>query len=276
MPRIVEIKDISQPELDAYARLTEAQLRNRLEPEKGIFIAESPKVISLALDGGYQPLSILTERKHIEGQAREIISRCPDIPVYTADDSVLEKLTGYRLTRGVLCAMRRPAPKAPQEICSGDNVRRIAVLENIADATNVGAIVRSAAALGVDAVLVTPSCCDPLCRRAVRVSMGTIFQIPWAYVCDEPQEWTAWLQKRRHGSLQRFGRNRRPPADGGEKARHSPWLRGGRTEQGDYRRLRLHGEDTHVPRRGLTECGGCERGCILAASSEIALPQYKL
>ena len=189
MPRIVEIKDISQPELDAYARLTEAQLRNRLEPEKGIFIAESPKVISLALDGGYQPLSILTERKHIEGQAREIISRCPDIPVYTADDSVLEKLTGYRLTRGVLCAMRRPAPKAPQEICSGDNVRRIAVLENIADATNVGAIVRSAAALGVDAVLVTPSCCDPLCRRAVRVSMGTIFQIPWAYVCDEPQEW---------------------------------------------------------------------------------------
>lgn len=193
MPKIIEITSLEAPELTVYTRLTEAQLRNRLEPEKGIFIAESPKVIKLALDCGYQPLSLLTERKHINGQAAEIISRLEedtsgnDIPVYTADDGVLEALTGYALYRGVLCAMRRPILKTAEEVCRGAS--RIAVLENIADATNVGAIIRSAAALNMDAVLVTPSCCDPLCRRAVRVSMGTVFQIPWTYIGANRSEW---------------------------------------------------------------------------------------
>ena len=193
MPKIIEITSLEAPELAVYTHLTEAQLRNRLEPEKGIFIAESPKVIKLALDCGYQPLSLLTERKHINGQAAEIISRLEedtsgnDIPVYTADDGVLEALTGYALYRGVLCAMRRPILKTAEEVCRGAS--RIAVLENIADATNVGAIIRSAAALNMDAVLVTPSCCDPLCRRAVRVSMGTVFQIPWTYIGANRSEW---------------------------------------------------------------------------------------
>ena len=193
MPKIIEITSLEAPELAVYTHLTEAQLRNRLEPEKGIFIAESPKVIKLALDCGYQPLSLLTERKHINGQAAEIISRLEedtsgnDIPAYTADDGVLEALTGYALYRGVLCAMRRPILKTAEEVCRG--ALRIAVLENIADATNVGAIIRSAAALNMDAVLVTPSCCDPLCRRAVRVSMGTVFQIPWTYIGANRSEW---------------------------------------------------------------------------------------
>lgn len=193
MPKIIEITSLDAPELAVYTRLTEAQLRNRLEPEKGIFIAESPKVIKLALDCGYQPISLLTERKHINGQARDIIQRLGDdihgdaIPVYTADDGILEALTGYALYRGVLCAMRRPILKTAEEVARGAS--RIAVLENIADATNVGAIIRSAAALNMDAVLVTPSCCDPLCRRAVRVSMGTVFQIPWTYIGADREEW---------------------------------------------------------------------------------------
>lgn len=173
--------------LDAYARLTEAQLRCKLEPEKGIFIAESPKVIARALDAGYQPLSILTERKHIIGQGAEIISRCGDIPVYTADSDLLENLTGYRLTRGVLCAMRRPILPSVEDLCK--NANRVAVLENIVDSTNVGAIFRSVAALGIDVVLVTPSCCDPLCRRAARVSMGTVFQVPWTYIGETAADW---------------------------------------------------------------------------------------
>lgn len=187
MPNIIEITDFSAPEIDAYARLTEAQLRSRVEPEKGIFIAESPKVIERALDAGCQPISILTERKHITGQGRDIISRCGDVPVYTADSDLLAGLTGYRLTRGVLCAMRRPKLKTVEELCKA--ARRVAVLENIVDSTNVGAIFRSAAALNMDAVLVTPSCCDPLCRRAARVSMGTVFQVPWTYIGDSAGDW---------------------------------------------------------------------------------------
>ena len=187
MAEIIHITDFNAPELDAYARLTEAQLRNRLEPEKGIFIAESPKVIKLALSVGYEPVSMLTIQRHIDGQAGELMEKCGDIPVYTADSELLEQLTGFRLTRGVLCAMRRPKLPEAEEICK--NAARIAVLENIADSTNVGAIFRSAAALGVDGVLVTPSCCDPLCRRAVRVSMGTVFQIPWTYIGSEPSQW---------------------------------------------------------------------------------------
>lgn len=187
MPNIIEITDFALPGLDAFTRLTEAQLRNRLEPEKGIFIAESPKVIERALDAGCEPVSLLMERRHIAGQARDIIARCKDIPVYTADSDLLAGLTGYQLTRGVLCAMRRPSLPELEELCTG--ARRIAVLEGIVDTTNIGAIFRSAAALGLDAVLVTPSCCDPLCRRAVRVSMGTVFQIPWTRIGNEPSDW---------------------------------------------------------------------------------------
>lgn len=187
MADIIEITDFAQAELDVFARLTEAQLRSRLEPEKGVFIAESPKVISRALDAGYEPVSLLMERRHIDGQARGIIERCGNIPVYTADREVLAGLTGYELTRGVLCAMRRPALPSVEELCAG--ARRVAVLEGIVDHTNVGAIFRSAAALNMDAVLVTPTCCDPLYRRAVRVSMGTVFQVPWTRIGSAPSDW---------------------------------------------------------------------------------------
>ena len=186
MPNIVEITDLSAPELAVYARLTQAQLRNRLEPEKGIFIAESPKVIARALDAGYTPLSLLMEREQVTGPA-DLLTRCGDAPVYTADRETLASLTGFELTRGVLCAFRRPLPRSVEEVCR--NARRVAVLEGIVDSTNVGAIFRSAAALNMDAVLVTPSCCDPLCRRAVRVSMGTVFQVPWAQIGTCPADW---------------------------------------------------------------------------------------
>ena len=187
MPNIIEITDFHAPELDPYARLTQNQLRNRLEPEKGIFIAESPKVIDRALDAGYKPVSLLMERKQITGPAVGILSRCGDAPVYTADREMLAELTGFELTRGVLCAFHRPAPRPVEELCK--NARRVAVLEGIVDSTNVGAIFRSAAALNMDAVLINPSCCDPLCRRAVRVSMGTVFQVPWGQLGETPADW---------------------------------------------------------------------------------------
>ena len=187
MPNIIEITDFHAPELDPYARLTQNQLRNRLEPEKGIFIAESPKVIDRALDAGYKPVSLLMERKQITGPAAGILSRCGDAPGYTADREMLAELTGFELTRGVLCAFRRPAPRPVEELCK--NARRVAVLEGIVDSTNVGAIFRSAAALNMDAVLINPSCCDPLCRRAVRVSMGTVFQVPWGQLGETPADW---------------------------------------------------------------------------------------
>ena len=187
MPNIVEITDFHAPELDPYARLTQNQLRCRLEPEKGIFIAESPKVISRALDAGYEPVSLLMERRQITGPAAEILTRCGDAPVYTADRELLAGLTGFELTRGVLCAFRRPVPRSAEELCKA--ARRVAVLEGIVDSTNVGAIFRSAAALNMDAVLINPSCCDPLCRRAVRVSMGTVFQVPWAQLGETPADW---------------------------------------------------------------------------------------
>ncbi len=187
MPNIIEITDFHAPELDPYARLTQNQLRNRLEPEKGIFIAESPKVIDRALDAGYKPVSLLMERKQITGPAAGILSRCGDAPVYTADREMLAELTGFELTRGVLCAFHRPVPRPVEELCK--NARRVAVLEGIVDSTNVGAIFRSAAALNMDAVLINPSCCDPLCRRAVRVSMGTVFQVPWGQLGETPADW---------------------------------------------------------------------------------------
>ena len=187
MPNIIEITNLAAPELDVYARLTEAQLKNRLHPEDGLFIAESPKVIGYALDAGYEPVSLLMERRHIAGKAAGLLSRVGNVPVYTADEAVLRQLTGYPLTRGVLCAMRRrPLPDVEALCCSA---RRVAVLEGIVDTTNIGAIFRSAAALGVDAVLLTPTTCDPLNRRAVRVSMGTVFQIPWTRVGKRPEDW---------------------------------------------------------------------------------------
>ena len=179
---IIEITDFQAPELDVYARLSENQLLNRCEPEKGMFIAESPRVIERALDAGYRPVSCLVEKRHIEGEAKEIIRRCGEIgnvPVYTAEFDVLTQLTGFKLTRGMLCAMRRPPLPEVRQICEGS--RRIAILENVVNPTNVGAIFRSAAALGIDAVLLTYDSSDPLYRRAVRVSMGTVFQIPWTF-----------------------------------------------------------------------------------------------
>lgn len=188
MAKIIEIDNINRPELDVYAKLTEAELRNKYEQEKGVFIAESPKVIKLALAAGYEPLSLLMEAKHITGDGADIIaSVAENVPIYTASRDVLASITGYKLTRGVLAAFRRPKLPSVEEICA--KVKRIAILEEIADSTNVGAIVRSAAALGIDAVLVTPTCCEPLMRRAIRVSMGTIFQIPWTKIGDSAEEW---------------------------------------------------------------------------------------
>lgn len=185
--QIIEITDYSSPDLDIYARLTETQLRSGHHIPDPLFIAESPKVIDRALDAGFVPVSLLMEYKHIEGQARDIIARCDGIPVYTSSLDVLTNLTGFPLTRGVLCAMQRKPLPSVQEICG--NTTRIAVLEDVMNPTNIGAIFRSAAALGIDAVLLTPACCDPLYRRSVRVSMGTVFQIPWTYIGSQVSDW---------------------------------------------------------------------------------------
>ncbi|MBR4989773.1 MAG: RNA methyltransferase [Oscillospiraceae bacterium] len=180
MMNLIELTDFSAPELDVYARLTEAQLLNRHNLKEGLFIAESPKVIDRALDAGCVPVSILVETAHLRGESQAVIDRCGDIPVYTARFDVLTQLTGYQLTRGMLCAMRRPALPTVEEICR--TARRIAVLEDVMNPTNLGAIFRSAAALGMDAVLLTPACSNPLYRRSCRVSMGTVFQVPWTYL----------------------------------------------------------------------------------------------
>lgn len=180
MANIIEIKDFNTPELDIYARLSEAQLLHYYEPNGGLFIAESPKVIERALDAGYIPMSLLLEPKHITGEAAHIIARCGDIPVYTAELEVLTQLTGFQLTRGVLCVMHRKELASVESICQ--SARRIAILEDVMNPTNVGAIFRSAAALNMDAILLTPACSNPLYRRASRVSMGTVFQIPWTYI----------------------------------------------------------------------------------------------
>lgn len=180
MTNIIEINDFNAPELDIYARLSEVQLLHYYEPQLGVFLAESPKVIERALDAGFEPLSLLLEHKHITGEARYIIERCGHIPVYTADFQILAQLTGFQLTRGVLCAMRRKELPSVETVCQ--NARRIAVLEDVMNPTNVGAIFRSAAALNMDAVLLTPACSNPLYRRAIRVSMGTVFQIPWTFL----------------------------------------------------------------------------------------------
>ena len=180
---LIEIKSLTQAGVEVYGSLTEAQLRNRLDPDRGIFIAESPKVIAVALDAGYQPLSLLCERRHITGDAAALIARCGYIPVYTGERELLARLTGYTLTRGVLCAMRRRPPQRVADVCA--EARRVVVIDSVVDTTNIGAIFRSAAALGIDAVLLTRSSCDPLNRRAVRVSMGSVFLVPWTWL-DAP------------------------------------------------------------------------------------------
>lgn len=177
---VITVDNLAHPGLEVYASLTEAQLRNRLDPSRGIFIAESPKVINVAIEAGYEPLSLLCEARHVDGDAASIIARFPDIPIYTGSRELLASLTGYTLTRGVLCAMRRPIPPAVEEVCR--DARRVVVIDGVVDTTNIGAIFRSAAALGIDAVVLTPTSCDPLNRRAIRVSMGTVFLVPWTWV----------------------------------------------------------------------------------------------
>lgn len=192
MANIIEIHDFSNPALDVYARLTENQLLNRADPDNALFVAESPLVIGRALDAGCEPVSFLMERQHTQGKGREILARCcQDIPVYTADESVLTQLTGFHLTRGMLCAMRRPKPQSVEDVCR--DARRLVVLENVMNPTNIGAIFRSAAALGMDAVLLTTAGSDPLYRRASRVSMGNVFLIPWTYL-PESSDWTQLLR----------------------------------------------------------------------------------
>lgn len=188
MARLIKITDINDSSLDAYVRLTGAQLKNKLEPQNGIFIAESPKVIETALTEGYEPISLLTDERLINGAVKDIINILPsETKVYTAERDTLATLTGYELTRGALCAMKRKALPQVDDICK--NARRIAIFEEIADSTNIGALFRSAAALGIDAILVTPTCCDPLCRRAIRVSMGTVFQVPWTRIGEVSTDW---------------------------------------------------------------------------------------
>lgn len=177
---VIEIQSLDHLGVEVFSTLTEAQLRNRLDPQRGIFIAESPKVIRVALDAGYVPVALLCERRHLTGDAADILARVGDIPVYTGERDLLARLTGYTLTRGVLCAMRRPVPPAVEEVCR--EARRVVVIHGVVDATNIGAIFRSAAALGIDAVLLTTDSCDPLNRRAVRVSMGSVFLVPWTWV----------------------------------------------------------------------------------------------
>ena len=177
---VIQIQSLEHPGVEVFSTLTEAQLRNRLEPSKGIFIAESPKVIQVALNAGYQPLALLCEEKHIAGDAANIIKQCGDIPIYTGNRELLASLTGYTLTRGVLCAMQRPQLPSVEKVCQ--DAQRIVVIDGVVDTTNIGAIFRSAAALGMDAVLLTPTSCDPLNRRAVRVSMGSVFLVPWTWL----------------------------------------------------------------------------------------------
>ena len=182
---IIEISSLSHPDIKMFASLTEAQLRNRLEPEKGIFIAESPKVINVALNAGYSPIALLCEQKHIKGDASDIIRKCGDIPIYTGCREILASLTGYTLTRGVLCAMKRPTLPSVETICKKS--KRVVVIDGVVDTTNIGAIFRSAAALGIDAVLLTRNSCYPLNRRAIRVSMGSVFLVPWTWLDDAPK-----------------------------------------------------------------------------------------
>jgi tRNA G18 (ribose-2'-O)-methylase SpoU len=193
LKNIKRITDFSAPELDVFVRLTGAQLRSRLEPERAVFIAESPMVIDVALKVGYEPISLLTDERLIVGATLDIINRVGDAPIYTTDREILAQITGFELTRGALCAFRRPTLPSVEEICK--DAKRIAVLEAVTDSTNIGALFRSAAALGMDAVLITPTCCDPLCRRAVRVSMGTVLQVPWTRIGECAEDWPRDIER---------------------------------------------------------------------------------
>lgn len=197
MIRMIEITDFHAPELDIFARKTEAQLLNKDHPEERMFIAESPKVIERALNAGYTPVAVLVEKKQIEGEAASVLARCDEIPVYTAEFDVLAQLTGFKLTRGMLCAMRRRGLPEVEKVCQ--NAKKVAVLENVMNPTNVGAIFRSAAALNMDAVLLTGGCSNPLYRRASRVSMGTVFQIPWTFIREKQEDWIENGIRRLHG-----------------------------------------------------------------------------
>ena len=197
MIRMIEITDFHAPELDIFARKTEAQFLNKDHPEEGMFIAESPKVIERALNAGYTPVAVLVEKKQIEGEAASVLARCDEIPVYTAEFDVLAQLTGFKLTRGMLCAMRRRGLPEVEKVCQ--NAKKVAVLENVMNPTNVGAIFRSAAALNMDAVLLTGGCSNPLYRRASRVSMGTVFQIPWTFIGEKQEDWIENGIRRLHG-----------------------------------------------------------------------------
>ena len=275
MPNVIEITDFAAPELDVYARLTQAQLRSRLEPEKGIFIAESPKVIARALDAGYQPISFLMERKQITGPASEVLARCGNAPVYTADRAMLAQLTGFELTRGVLCAMHRPLLPTVEEVCR--NARRVAVLEGIVDSTNIGAIFRSAAALNMDAVLVTPSCCDPLCRRAVRVSMGTVFQVPWTQIGSNAADWPEQGIQQLHDlgfktaamALTDLSVSIDDAALAAEPKLAIVLGTEGWPCPHHHRRLRLHGAHPHVPRGRFPQRCRRQRRCVLAAGQTV-------
>lgn len=260
---VIEITSLEHPGVDVFGTLTEAQLRNRIDPERGIFIAESPKVIRVALDAGYQPLALLCEKKHIEGDAADIILRAGDIPVYTGSRELLASLTGYTLTRGVLCAMRRPAPRTPEEVCR--DARRVAVIHGVVDTTNIGAIFRSAAALGIDAILLSPDSCDPLNRRAVRVSMGSVFLVPWTWLprpvssLREMGFCTACFDRP-------FRSHRLSGAQGNSPFGYCDGYRRRRPSSRSAVRVRLCSPHTDVAWCRLTECSGSLSCSLLGAT----------
>ena len=276
LQNVKEITDFDASELDVYARLTEAQLLNKDHPEKGLFIAESPKVIIRALDGGYEPVSVLVEKKQAleDAETIAVLERCTNVPVYTAEFAVLTKLTGFKLTRGMLCVMKRRNLPGLREICAGCG--RIAVLENVMNPTNVGAIFRSAAALHMDAVVLTGGCSNPLYRRASRVSMGTVFQIPWTFV-DRSVSWpkegmhilrelgfkTAAMALKENSVSIADPKTRKRREAGSDIGNGRRWTAGG-----NHCRLRLYGNDSDVTRCGFAECRSCQCGCILAVRNE--------
>ena len=278
MPTIIPITDFAAPELDIYARLTENQLLNRADPANALFVAESPLVIGRAQDAECTPVSFLMETKHVNGKGAEILARCPaDIPVYAAELEVLTQLTGFHLTRGMLCAMRRPPLPTVEEICAKS--RRIAVLENVMNPTNIGAIFRSAAALGMDAVLLTAAGSDPLYRRASRVSMGNVFLVPWTYL-PEGVDWTETL--RQHGfktaamALREDSIRLNDPHLAREpKLAVVMGTEGGRTGLRHHCSLRLYGDDSHDSRGGLPECGGSQRRGLLPVGAD-ELPRMNI
>ena len=270
MPNLIEITEFSAPELDVYARLSEVQLRSRQDPSQALFIAESPLVIGRALDAGCVPVSALMDGSHVSAAAREILARLgADVPVFTAEDAVLTQLTGFHLTRGMLCAMRRPALPEAGALCRA--ARRVVVLENVMNPTNLGAIFRSAAALNMDAVLLTEAGSDPLYRRAVRVSMGTVFQIPWTYLPDGwPEPSMGWLRAQGFRTVAMALRDDSVPLNDPRLLAEEPRHGGRRPCAGDDRRLRLHGPHPHVPWGGFFECGCGKRSRVLPAWAAIA------